>query len=107
MAVTCFLMRAVFCCGGFAFACSAVCGLLLAGRTMLHFIAVIFCRFFYLISFACGFIEQRVLFFAEFCVRFLLSGAAFALRVTVRVLALGLAGALKWGAERVLRSFSR
>lgn len=37
----------------------------------------------------------------------LLSGAAFALRVIVRVLALGLAGALKWVAERVLRSFSR
>lgn len=46
---------------------------------------------FYLISFACDFIEQRVLFFAEFCVTFLLSGAAFALRVAVRVLALGLA----------------
>lgn len=50
---------------------------------------------FYLISFACCFIEQRILFFAEFCVRFLLSGAAFALRVIVRVLALELAGALK------------
>lgn len=62
---------------------------------------------FYLISFACCFIEQRILFFAEFCVTFLLSGAAFALCVAVRVLALGLAGALKWVAERVLRSFSR
>ena len=107
MAVTCFFHAGCILFWGFAFVCSAVCGLLLTGRTMLHFIAVIFCRFFYLISFACDFIEQRVLFFAEFCVRFLLSGAAFALRVIVRVLALELAGALKWVAERVLRSFSR
>ena len=46
MAVTCFFFLVCILLWGFAFVCSAVCGLLLTGRTMLHFIAVIFCRFF-------------------------------------------------------------